>query len=269
MRLPTKAMACLVVTATLGLWVGAWAQGALAALGVNETTARRDIVGALSSGYVNVYTAAKAFKAASPATRATLVKAAMAWAKTYTESATFMADYDKQREADKPTPPSFKGTVDEELAAQRAERLKSIEQSKKNIANMPANMRPQIEATIKQMEEQNAKMDKDPQVQSMLRQGIEMQRANDQKAYEQRVKAHKKRFPADPRALIAQRLQEFLDLSKDIDFGAKLVPAGSKQRFADARFEAKPAEWKLCYRAGQDAVTAAREGAQAWLGSIK
>jgi hypothetical protein len=264
-----QAIAFLVITASLGVWVGAQTQGALTAIGVNEATAKRDIVGSLTSGYVNIYTAARAFKTAPPATRAGFVKSAMAWARAYTGSAAFKAEYDAQREADKPAPPRFKGTVEEELAAQRAQRLKGVEDTKKNLPNMPANVRPQMEAAIKQMEEQNARIDKDPQMQSMLRQGIEMQRANDTKAYEQRVQAHDKRFPADPRALIARRLQEFLDVSKDVDFGAKLVPAGSKRRFADARYEEKPDQWKLCYRAGLETVTAAREAAQAWLGSLK
>jgi flagellar motility protein MotE (MotC chaperone) len=257
------------MTATSAAWIGLHAQGTLVDLGVTEANARREIVGSLTSGSVNVYAAAKAFRAASPAVRASLVKTAMGWAKTYTESAAFKADYEKQRQADTPTPPKFKGSIDDELAAQRAERKKSLDESKKNLEKMPANMRPQMEATIKQMEAQFAKMDADPQMVSMSRQGIEMQRANDQKAYEERVVAHDKRFPVDPRTLIARRLREFLDMSKDVDFNAKLVPAGSKQRFADARYEGKPAEWKLCYRAGTDAVAAARAAAQAWQAAIR
>ena len=261
--------AFVVLAVTAGFGIGAWAQGALGSLGVDESVARGRFVDALARGNVPVYLAAKAFRVAPPATRAALVKTAMSWARTYTESAVFKADYDKQRAADTPRPPRFKGTVDEELAAQRAERMKGVEDAKKNLANMPANLRPQMEKMVKQMEEQNAKIDHDAQMQTMLRQGIEMQRANDTKAYEQSVQQHDKRFPANPRALVARRLQEFLDLSKDVDFGARLVPAGGRQRFADPRCEDKADQWKLCYRAGREAVTAARAAAQAWLGSIK
>ncbi len=269
MQQRSRVGAFAVLAVVVGLGVGAWAQGALGALGVSDSTAPGSIVNAIARGNVPVSSAAKAFKAAAPAARATLVKTAMSWAKAYTESAAFKADYDKQREADAPKPPRFKGTVDDELAAQRAERMKGVEDTKKNLASMPANMRPQMEQMVKQMEEQNAKIDKDAQMQAMLRQGIEMQRANDMKAYEQSVQQHDTRFPADPRVLIARRLQEFLDLSKDVDFGAKLVPAGAKQRFADTRYEEKPDQWKLCYRAGREAVTAAREAAQGWLATIK
>lgn len=269
MQRRSRVVGFFVLAVTVGLGLGAIAQGALGSLGVEESAARGAVVNALARGNVPVYMAAKAFKAAPPATRAALVKTAMSWARTYTESAAFKADYDRQRSADAPKPPRFKGTVDEELAAQRAERMKGVEDAKKNLATMPANIRPQMESMIKQMEEANAKTDSDAQMQAMLRQGIETQRANDTKAYEQRVQQHDRRFPADPRALVARRLQEFLELSKEVDFGAKLVPAGTKQRFAEARYEDKADQWKLCYRAGREAVTAAREAAQAWLGSIK
>jgi flagellar biosynthesis GTPase FlhF len=250
-------------------WLGVVeAQSGLAALGVDEATARRGFVNALAGGYVDVFQAAKVFKAAPPATRAALVKGAMAWARTFMESAAFKADYDKQRLADVPNPPKFKNTVDEELAAQSAERHRSLENTKKNLEKMTPELRAQMEPTIKQLEAQNEKFDKDPKMIVMMRQGIEMQRASDQKAYEDRIKAHDKRFPADPNVLVARRLQEFLDVSKDVDFDAKLVGAPRAQRFADARYEGKRTEWKLCFRAGKEAVTAAREAAQAWLNAL-
>jgi hypothetical protein len=263
-----RTVAALVAAAIISVGV-IRAQGGLSSLGVTDAWAKGEIVGALSSGYVNVYQAAKAFKPAAPSARASMVTAAFAWAKAYTESAAFKADYDRQRQADTPAPPKFKGTVDDELAAQKAEQRKSIEEMKKNIAQMPANMRPQMEATVKETEAQFAKMDGDPQMQKMLRQGIEMQRAGDQKAYEDRVQAHEKRLPADPRTLIARRLQEFLTLSQDVDFAAKLVPSGNRMKFADPKYEGQRPEWKLCYRVGKEATSAARSAAQAWLASLK
>lgn len=265
----TRAVAVLAAGAAAAAWIAVQAQGSLTGLGVSEVSAKRDVVPSLTGGYVSVYPAARAFKAATPATRATLVKAAIAWAKAYTESAAFKAEYEKARLADTPAPPKTKGTVDDELAAQRAERQKSLEEMKKNVAKMPANMRPQMEQTIKQTEAQFAKMDADAKMAGLMRQGLEAQRANDQKAYQDRVRAFEKSFPADPRALIARRLQEFLTTSADVDFNAKLVPAGSKQRFADPKLEEKSAEWKLCYRAGKEPVAAAREAAQAWLAALK
>jgi hypothetical protein len=258
MRRPTgvKAIAALAVAAFACAGV-ILAQSALADLGLSEATTKADVNSWLSSGYLNVSGAAKSFKAAAPAARVVLVKGLMAWAKAYTESAAFKADYDKRRQADTPTPPLVVGTVDDELARQRAERQK-----------MTPEMRKSMEETIKQVEASYRKADSDPQMVALTRQMIELQRASEQDAYKKRVAAHEQRFPPNPKTLVARRLQEFLDVSKDVDFTAKLVLAGSKMRFADPRYEEKPPAWKLCYRAGRDVVTAAREAAQAWLKAL-
>lgn len=244
------------------------AQDLLAVAGVTDAAARREVVSSFTNGYVPVYLAAKAFKAAPVATRVTIARNLTAWARTYTASAAFKAEYEKARQADLPTAPTAKGSVDDELAKQKAEREKSLAEAKKNLEKMPANLRSQMEATIKQMEEQFKAMDKDAQMQAITRQSIEMSRAEDQKNYQERLKAHDKAFPADPNVLIARRLREFLATSQDVDFGAKLVANGSQRRFADARYEDKSRDWKLCYRAGKDATDAARAEAQAWLNAL-
>ena len=76
-----------------------------------------------------------------------------------------------------------------------------------------------------------------------------------------------KDWPADPKPLIALRLKAFLAACSDVDFAATLIhdPTIDKKRFAETRYEMKPAEWKLCYRAGKAPVDAARGFAQAWL----
>jgi hypothetical protein len=261
------------VLVSLALAACAWAgvilaQSALANLGVNEPTAAQMVEGWLDTGYLDVSAVAKSFKAAVPTGRVALVKGAMGWAKTYTESAAFKAEYEKRRQADMPAPPKFDGTVDNELARQRAERQKNVEEMKKGLAQLTPEMRKSMEAAIKEIEASNQKTDTDPKKVAMSRQMVELQRAGDQEAYQKRLEAHEKRFPPNPKTVIARRLQEFLDVSKDVDFDAKLVPAGSKMRFADPRYEEKPSEWKLYYRAGRDVVAAAREAAQAWLKAL-
>jgi len=69
----------------------------------------------------------------------------------------------------------------------------------------------------------------------------------------------------DPNATLKRRLTFFLESTKDVDFGAKL----EGRQFANADYESKPAEWKMCYRAGKDATGAAREVATAWLADLE
>jgi hypothetical protein len=80
-------------------------------------------------------------------------------------------------------------------------------------------------------------------------------------------KAWETQFPEDPQVLIARRLREFLDACRDVDFEAKLDPESGA--FLEERYESKPNDWKLCYRAGREAVTAGRAIASGWLSSTK
>jgi hypothetical protein len=259
----------LITGLAAGVWAGILlAQSAWAGLGVGDATGKAIVDGWLESGSLNATPAAKAFKAATPASRAVLVKNAIAWAKSYTESPAFKAAYEKERQSSRPSPPEAKGTVEDELARQRAERQKAVDDMKQGLGQMAPEMRKAMEAAIKEAEAANKKMDADPQMVAMFRQMVEAQRAEDQEAYKGRLAAFEKRWPADPKTLVGRRLQEFLDISKDVDFDAKLVPAGKLMRFADPRYEEKPPTWKLCFRSGREAVAAAREAAQTWLKAI-
>ena len=74
-----------------------------------------------------------------------------------------------------------------------------------------------------------------------------------------------KRFPADAKELIKQRLTEFLEVSATVDFDAQL----NGSMFANPTYEAKSQQWKMCFRAGKAVVTAAREEAQTWLKELE
>jgi hypothetical protein len=254
------------VFAITGICTVILAQGGLAGLGVREPEARSEAVYAVTRGYVPVHLAAKAFKAAPAGGRAALVTAALEWVKAYLSSPSFKAEYERRRKEAAPAPPQTKGTVDEEIAKQRAEQRKGVEDARKSLAAMNPEMRKQMEVTIRQMEEQINKMEQDQKMTQMMRQGLEMQRESEREAHKERVTKYEASYPVDPSVLVARRLREFLDLSKDVDFGARLVAApGGKMRFVNPAYEAKPQNWKLCFRAGRDVVGAARTFAADWL----
>jgi hypothetical protein len=76
-------------------------------------------------------------------------------------------------------------------------------------------------------------------------------------------------WPPDARAMVANRLRRFLDVSSDIAYDARLIVKDGKQVFADPALEARPKEWKLCFRAGKPATDAARAFAQKWLSDLQ
>ena len=85
------------------------------------------------------------------------------------------------------------------------------------------------------------------------------------KQYQQELANWKRNFPEDPAPVIAKRLREFLAASADVDFAATLTPRNGKMVFENAAYENKSGQWKMCYRAGKEATTAARTAVQAWL----
>src|SRR5258708_2398958 len=94
-------------------------------------------------------------------------------------------------------------------------------------------------------------------------------RADRTRQYEQELATWKRDFPESAAPVIAKRLREFLAASADVDFAAKLTFRTGKMVFENQAYEQKPGQWKMCYRAGKEATTAARTAAQAWLKELR
>ncbi len=61
---------------------------------------------------------------------------------------------------------------------------------------------------------------------------------------------------SDYRPLLKKRLNEFIALCSDVDFGAQTVQKNyrSQQEFTNPAYQRKPAEWKFLYRLGKEPV---------------
>ncbi len=266
-RLKSVLISCVIL---LGAWVAvALAQGSMADFGLKATELEERIVESLANGYLPAYPDKKVYKAASPTVQAAFVKNTLSWFKSYTESDAFKADYAKQREAAKPAAPESKGTADAQYAAFLEKQRQDIEKTKQDIAQMPPDMQKQMQAVVKQMEDNVAKSAKDPQMAEIMKQSYEQERISGQQDYQERLATWEKKYPEDPKALVAARLRQFLEVSQDIPFDAQLVPKGKLMKFADPQYEAQTAEWKLCYRAGREPVQAARAFVGEWLSQIE
>jgi hypothetical protein len=222
----------------------------------------------LTGGWANYGIAAPAFKKADAAARAQFATAGVAWAKGYTASPEFKAAYAKLREQRKPTEPTFTDTPEEVLAKQKAEQDKNFEKSKKSLEAMAPDIRKQVEEGLKQAEAAMKQMDT-PEMRKMQLDGIRMQREGEMQSYKDDLAKWQQEYPENPVPVIAKRLKAFLDLSATVDFDAKLAPRGDKMVFVNPEYERKSSEWKVCYRAGRDAVQAARTAAEAWLAELK
>lgn len=267
MQRTTRALAGAAMAMAAGFAL-AWAAQFPSDLGVDEPVGVQAVQTGVASGFPPIYAARATLKAASPAQRAKMVEEALTWARAYTESSEFAAAWATMREDSKPPPLEAFPSIDAQIEQQRKEQREQIEAMRKNSAGLPADQRQAIEEAIKQVTEATAAQQNDPQMVKLQRDALSAQQAAQKQQYEDSVKQWEQNRPADPKVIIGRRLQAFLDTCADVDFDAKLVPSGKLMRFADESYERKPAQWKLCYRAGKEPVETARAFARSWLATL-
>jgi hypothetical protein len=254
----------LFIAAVLVLSLSVGAGDVLTDLKVSKKDASEDVITALVNGNVNFYRVRQVFKNASPGVRAGLVEQTLVWTKAYVNSAQFAKDYAAYRLSAKPEAPERTTTVDQELAKKKAERDAQLAEAKKNIAEMPAEYRKMAQEGYNASVQAMKQMDT-PEFRKMERQGIEMERQEEDRSHAERVARWEKEFPVDPKQLVKRRLQEFIRDTANVDYAAKL----NGRKFANAAYESKKDEWKLAYRAGKEPTEKARAFAQAWLNELK
>ncbi len=199
--------------------------------------------------------------------RAAIVRAVGEFAKTVTASEVFKQFYEEYRTQNKPQPPEAMPTMAESRNQQIVQLKQQIADQEKAQAKAPADQKAiyndilkALRSTLKEFE--NADRSQDAAMDEY------MQQANEQasREYAQKLASFERDFPAgNPRPLIKRRLQEFLDATKDVDFGAKLVRKEKVMVFEKEEYENKEAHWKLAFRAGKEATDAGRAFARAWL----
>lgn len=242
----------------------AGAADVLLLLGITPQAAKQAVDSVINSGVYNPGLPAGAFKLLPSAARAEAVAAGLAWLKAYTASAEFKQKYAEIRETHKPSAPEFPATPEEDVKKADEEQKQAAEDSKKALAALPADQRAQIEEAMKAAQAAAAQMNT-PEMRKMRLDGIKTERAERTKQYEQELATWKRDYPESAAPVIARRLREFLAASADVDFAAKLVAKNGKMVFENEAYEQKPGQWKMCFRAGKEATTAARTAAQSWL----
>lgn len=240
-----------------------------ATLGSNETEAREQIFASFSSGFVTPVGTTEVFKVATAEGRAAIVRAVIAFARTYSTSPDFARRYTKFRDDQKPAPPATGRSGDQLRAEQRQSLEAGIANAQKVAKEKPA-MKKEMDQLVAALKKQLAALGKDKtlnkQVDETLRQATQGLAA----AYNTKVAAWEQKYPADPNAIIVMRLREFLAESATVDFTAKTALSKEKKKyqFVNAEYEQKPLQWKMMYRAGKPAVDAARAAAQEWLKAL-
>ena len=199
----------------------------------------------------------------------------MIYARSVTESPEFQKWYTEHREQNKPKPPEPPKSTAEQKKEMKEAYANSIADMEKSIAQLPADQKEvakMLKESVNQARQQMKELD-DPKNPMFTPEMDQMYR----QMHDQAVAAHREKlaeweagWPAKPDKLVARRLREFVALTQEVDYDAKLVdgPKGVKQ-FANPAYESKSSQWKMCFRAGREATTAARQYAEEWLKALK
>lgn len=187
--------------------------------------------------------------------------------KAYTESAAFAEKYKAAREAARP---QGLQSADERIKQRLAQIDHDIETNEADMAKASGDMKKLHQLTIDELrKEKKALRNPADPAHASYREDVTkakewetQQAAADEEYWLQE-------YPPTAKERVKRRLTEFLDLTKDIDFGATLVKSGNKLVFADPDLEAKSGEWKRCFRCGRETIGAARRYAQQWLSSLR
>ena len=252
---------CVIVCALGGV---ARAADVLSQLGITLQAAKEAVGSVLNGGIYNPGLPAAAFKLLPAAARGEAAAAGVAWLKAYTATPEFKGQYAKIRESRKPQPPEFQGTPEEELKRGEDDQNREMEESKKALATLPPELRAQMEEVMKATRAMLTQMNT-PESRKIKLDTIKAERADRTKRYEDDTATWKRDYPENPAPIVANRLKEFLAASADVDFSAKLVSRNGRMVFENQAYEEKSSQWKMCFRAGKEATTAARAAVQAWL----
>ncbi|MBO9561230.1 MAG: hypothetical protein J7621_00595 [Niastella sp.] len=254
---------CLLALSTMAFAV---VKNVFDQLEMAEDEAREYIFGNFKEGNLS-FPHSSVLKGLASGKRAGVVKELSDYIRKYCSSPDFLQAYKEARESAKPAAPADKAA---KVKARLEEIKNDIASNEEGMKGAVGDMKKLYEATIKMLKaEQKALQDpKDPQhgmYMSNLTEGNDM----DTSQYAEAVAAFEKEYPANVQVLIKRRLQEFLALTADMDFDAKLIDKGGRKRFADPKLEAKDETWKRCFRCGRETITAARTFAQQWLAELK
>jgi flagellar biosynthesis GTPase FlhF len=256
----------LAVTRTTMAQTGA---DALASLKINPTDAAGAALDMLRTGSAYHQQAFETFKALAAGDRAAVVKSGLAWIRSYTASSAFASEYAAFRDGHKPELPEAVPTLEEYFARQKKDLEAQAAESRKTMEAVDSETKKAMEAAYKQMRDQILSMEKDADQRNIIAEILEMQRAERQNQYTEKLAAWNRDFPEDPETLISARIREFLEMSADVDFSAKLVDNNGILIFENEDYEARSQDWKLCYRAGKEATAAARAFLEKWLGELE
>ena len=236
-------------------------------LGITKQEANDKISGSFLGGGLNYY-GIRNLKNIVTNDRAAIVKDVASYAKQYANSPEYLKQYIALKESNKPEP--YKLESPEEMRTNMIRQAReAVQQTEESLKKAPSEMKAIFEKTLEAVK-QNLQMAEDPNNKYIkaYTQNYAATEKHMKDSHENLLKQWEAKYPANHLLFIKGRLQEFLNATKDIDFGAQLTEKNGVKYFVKPEYERKDNRWKAAFRAGKESVEAARTFAQRWLDEI-
>ena len=237
-------------------------------LGISKTSADEKITNSLLGGYLDQY-GLKNAKNIATGNRAGVANSLLVYTKQYTGGEAFQKEYRQLRENNKPqaqnvqTPEEMRTGMIEQYKKSLTETEASMKKSDASMKNIFEPIIATLKQQLKDVEDPNNKM-----IANYKKNYPEMIKSLEA-SNKQRLAEWEQKYPANQQLFLKARLQQFLEETGNIDFGAQLVEKNGKKYFADPAYEHMGNRWKLAFRAGKEVVEPARVFVQKWIDEIK
>jgi hypothetical protein len=264
---------CLVIAAGSLLFVSYKAEKIYAdlwqQLGLTKVEGTTQIRESFMFGYLQYY-GARNIKKIATGDRIAVAKELLAYTRQYVQSEGFKKEYASSRLTSKPIEPEAPKT-EERIRKEKVQDMKEdIAKTEKAIKEVQPNLKKIFEDNLV-MQKKMLKDYEDPNSKN-IKMMYKMELSNHEynvNRYNKQLKEWEESSPENPMLLVKKRLQEVLDITKDVDFNAELTVKYGKKVFVNPAYERKHDNWKYAFRAGKEVTETVRAFAQQWISEIK
>ncbi len=239
----------------------------LTQLGMTKTSADQKITNSILWGSLDGY-GVKNLKNLATGNKAAITKDLLEYTKKHVASQAFIKEYAKLKESNKPTVDPVQTPEDFEKQT-LAQLKKSLTELENAVKTADKDLKPIFEASLKDVQKQY-KEAQDPKNKQFVnyREAYPKSVEFTKQLLETRLADWEKKYPTNHLIFVKQRLKEFLNETKDIDFSAELVEKNGKKRFVNPTYERKGNRWKMGFRAGKEVVETSRAFVEKWIAEI-
>ncbi len=234
-------------------------------LGINEQVAQDYIFNNIDNGLLN-FPLSDELKHITKENRANIVNLIGVFIKEFTKTEDFISRFNNSPNLRYPAP--SKSQIKKPRTAK--ERIAELE--KDNMQDESALNDPEVPDSFRDGLKENIMKNKEL-IETIKKAPTEFEK-NEQERYNiqsnkylEELKIYNSRKNFNQFLII--RLNQFLSLTSEIDFDAKLIDKGSISIFENPEYEKKSTEWKLCYRAGKETIAAARTFTENWMKELE